>query len=473
VSPAARPGPARRVTYERRLLWMALATGLPGGLVSLLLIWTWGFPAKGAWTLTGFVVGGWVALAFHLRRQAAMPLLTLSNLLAALREGDFSVRAAGAHRGDALGEVMLEMNALTDLLRDQRLGAMEATALLRAIMSEIDVAVFAFDAGHVLRLLNRAGERLLGQPAERLLGRDARALGLADMLEDELPSVREMVFPGGAGRFEARRGSFRQAGQPMQLLVLPDVSRALRHEERQAWQRLIRVLGHELNNSLTPIRSIAGSLETMLGRPERGADWEQDARRGLAIIAARSESLSRFLDSYSRLARLPAPVLRHVPLGSLVTRVAALETRLAVDVCAGPEVVVRADPDQIEQLLINLVHNAADAALETGGGVRMSWARNGTLVEILVEDDGPGVSNTSNLFVPFFTTKPGGSGIGLVISRQIAEAHGGVLMVSNRATGRGCVARVRLGLSLPSGATGTASPSLSLPCLPSQRHDRP
>jgi PAS domain S-box-containing protein len=425
---------------------MALATGLPGGLVALLLAWTGGYPPNVALALTVFVLAGWLALALHLRRQASLPLMTLSNLLGALREGDFSVRAAGERRGDALGEVMVEMNALTDLLRSERLGALEATALLRAIMSEIDVSVFAFDEARVLRLVNRAGERLLGQPAERLIGREARALALMDMLDDEAPRVRDMIFPGGAGRFEARRGSFRQAGQPMQLLVLADVSRALRHEEREAWQRLIRVLGHELNNSLTPIRSIAGSLGTLLERTPRGDDWEDDARRGLAVIGARAESLSRFLEAYSRLARLPAPAPCAVHLSTLVSRVAGLETRLPVTVSAGPDLYLRVDPDQIEQLLINLVRNAADAALETGGGVRVSWTRQGSQVELVVEDDGPGIANLSNLFVPFFTTKPGGSGIGLVLSRQIAEAHGGLLQVSNNPAGRGSVARLRLNL---------------------------
>jgi signal transduction histidine kinase len=230
----------------------------------------------------------------------------------------------------------------------------------------------------------------------------------------------------------------------MQLLVLTDVSRALRQQEREAWQRLIRVMGHELNNSLAPIRSIAGSLGSLMSRTPRPSDWEQDARRGLEVIAARAESLSRFMDAYARLARLPAPRLGQMDLAPLVRRVAGLETRVPVTVDAGPEVTVSADADQIEQLLINLVRNAADAALETGGGVRVSWSRQGPAVDIVVEDDGPGLSSTANLFVPFFTTKPGGTGIGLVLSRQIAEAHGGTLLVRNRRGAPGCEARLRL-----------------------------
>jgi signal transduction histidine kinase len=230
----------------------------------------------------------------------------------------------------------------------------------------------------------------------------------------------------------------------MQLLVIGDLTRPLREEELQAWQRLVRVLGHELNNSLTPIKSIAGSLETLVLSDSLPADWQEDMRRGLAVISSRSESLSRFIGAYARLAKLPRPTLAPLDVAPWVERVVGLETRLHVDVQPGPEVVIHGDADQLEQVLINLLRNAADAALETGGGVRVGWRKNATYIEVKIEDDGPGLSNTSNLFVPFFTTKPGGSGIGLVLSRQIAEAHGGALTLENRRTGSGCEARLRL-----------------------------
>lgn len=451
MTPAAPGATARRPSrgrlgFERKILWLALATGLPGGLVALILLWTGDFTPKVQWTFTVFIACFWFGTAFSLRRRVVLPLQTLSNLIGALREGDFSIRARGARRDDALGDVMIEMNFLTEMLREQRLDALEATTLLRKIMSEIDVAVFAFDADRILRLVNRAGERLLAQPAERLLGRSASHLDLADCLTDETSRILDRTFPGGSGRWEARRSVFRQGGLPLQMLVLTDLSRALRQEERQAWQRLIRVLGHELNNSLAPIRSISGSLETLLARTPRPADWEEDVRRGLAVIAARAEALNRFMEAYARLARLPPPRLEPLELGALIRRVVGLETRLEVALASGPDVTVRADGDQIEQALINLLRNAVDAALETGGGVRIGWSRNGEHIDLWVQDEGPGLSNTSNIFVPFFTTKPGGSGIGLVLSRQIAEAHGGALTIRNRAAGRGCEARLRLPL---------------------------
>ena len=443
----ANPPGRRRLTYDRRVLLLALLAGAPGTAATLLLLSAGGYSTRVQWTLGLLVLGLWLGFAFSARNSVVRPLQTLANLLGALREGDFSFRVRGSRGDDPLGEVALEVNQLAATLREQRLGALEASALLRKVMEEIDVAVFAFDGENRLRLVNRAGERLFAQPAERLLGRSALELGLESALRGDAAQVHDLTFAGGAGRFEAHRGTFRQGGLPHQLLVLSNLSRALREEERQAWQRLIRVLGHELNNSLAPIRSIAGSLESQLAREELPEDWQGDARRGLSVIRTRSESLSRFMEAYARLARLPPPQLTAVPIGAVVRRVAGLETRAPVSVVAGAELELRADPDQLEQLLINLVKNGADAALEAGdGGVRVGWhhAARTRFVEVFVEDDGPGLTNMGNLFVPFFTTKPQGSGIGLVLSRQIAEAHGGTLRLENRSESHGCRALLRL-----------------------------
>jgi nitrogen fixation/metabolism regulation signal transduction histidine kinase len=340
---------------------------------------------------------------------------------------------------------MLEVNALGQTLREQRMGALEATALLRTVMDEIDVAVFLFDNELRLRLVNHAGERLLDQPTERMRGRTALGLGLAQYLEGSEHRTFDGAFGGTArGRWEIRRSSFRQGGLPHQLLVISDVSRTLREEELAAWQRLIRVLSHEINNSLAPIKSIAGSLQSLLVREPRPADTDDDLRRGLSIIAGRSDSLSRFMQSYARLARLPAPTHAPLDVGAWVRRIVGLETRLPVQVTNGPQVVIQADGDQLDQLLINLVRNAVDASLETGGGVKVGWGREDGTVTVWVRDEGHGVADTANLFVPFFTTKPHGSGIGLALSRQITEAHRGTLTLENVARGRGAIATLRL-----------------------------
>ncbi len=435
----------RKLTHEQRVLLLAFLGGVPGSLVALLLLWLGDYSSKLQWTLTLLVLAGWLGFALAVRERVAFPLRTVANLLAALREGDYSLRARRSRSEDAMDEVMMEVNVLGDTLRQQRLTALEATSLLRKVMEEIDVAVFAFDTERRLRLVNCAGERLLARPSERLLGLNAAEIGLAECLTGEPSQTREMSFPGGTGRWGIRRGSFREGGLPHDLVVLSDLSRPLREEERQAWQRLIRVLGHELNNSLAPIKSIAGSLESLLREP-RPPDWHKDMRQGLRVIAGRCESLSRFMDAYARLARLPPPRLAPLSVREWIERVAGLETRLSIDVQAGPEAMIRGDGDQLDQLLINLVRNGVDAALETGGRVRVGWRKNAAYLEVWVEDEGPGLSNTANLFVPFFTTKPDGSGIGLVLGRQIAEAHGGNLTLENQLVRPGCVARLRLPL---------------------------
>jgi len=442
----------KRLTYERRIQLLALAAGLPGSVIALMLLWNGTHSPRAAWTLTFLVVSLWLGFALSLHQRVVFSLQTLSNLLSAMREEDFSFRARDASSNDALGEVMLEVNALSETLREQRLGALEATGLLRAVMEEIDVAIFTFDNFSQLRLVNRAGERLMARPSERLLGLTAADLGLAKCLEGESAATMELSFPGGSGRWGVRRGEFRQGGLPHQLVVLSDLSRALRDEERQAWQRLIRVLGHELNNSLAPIQSVAQSLESGLSATSSIPELQtpaatsimEDMRSGIGIIRSRTEALGRFMAAYAKLARLPQPKLAPVNVTELITRVGSLESRAKVRLKKGPPVVISADADQLEQLLINLIHNAADAAHETGGGVQVTWFRFSRHLEVSVIDDGPGLPNTANLFVPFFTTKQGGSGIGLVLSRQIAEAHGGTLTLENRRDARGCEAKLRL-----------------------------
>jgi two-component system, NtrC family, nitrogen regulation sensor histidine kinase NtrY len=435
---------ARRITFETRVLLLALLAGLPGTAVALGLLIHEGYSVRVVWTLALLVVGFWVGFAFLLRERVVRPLQTLSNLIAALLEGDYSIRSRGATSHDALGLAMLEVNALGQTLREQRLGALEASALLRKVMEEIDVAIFAFDADLRLRLVNRAGERLLDMPKERMTGSTARALGVDELLAGDDRRIINASFAGGTGRWQLRRSTFRQGGAPHSLLVLSDLSRTLREEELQAWQRLIRVLSHEINNSLAPIKSIAGSLQAALARDPRSEDVDDDLQRGLSIIGGRSDALQRFMASYARLARLPAPRFAPLNVADWVHRVAALETRTDVRVEEGPALTIAADGDQLDQLLINLLRNAVDASLEAGGGVEVGWDRHPAGVCVRVRDEGPGLADTTNLFVPFYTTKPEGSGIGLTLSRQIADAHGGSLVLENRRNGQGAEARLIL-----------------------------
>jgi two-component system nitrogen regulation sensor histidine kinase NtrY len=444
------PPPPRRLAHEHAVFLQTLLAGLPAVVIALSLLWVHDYSTKVQWTLGLLMVGFWLGFAGAVQARVVRPLQTMANLLSALREGDFSVRARGVRRDEALGDVMAEINTLSRTLQEQRLSALEATALLRTVMEEIEVAIFAFDGEGKLRLANHAGQMLLAKPAERILGRDAAELGLAECLTGEATRLLTVTFPGGIGRWGMRRSVFREGGRPHQLIVIGDLSRTLREEELRAWQRLVGVLGHELNNSLAPIKSIAGSLGSILRREQRAADWEDDMKSGLEVIESRAEGLSRFMQAYARLARLPAPTLAPCALTPLIHRVVGLETRMTIDVLEGPAVVLSCDAAQIEHVLINLIKNAVYAATErpaverNGSGVRLGWLKTPGQLEIYIEDDGPGLANTNNLFVPFFTTKPEGSGIGLVLCRQIAENHGGALTLENRSNGQGCIARLKL-----------------------------
>ncbi len=431
----------RRLAHDQHVFLLSLLAGAPAVVATVWLLLWYADDPKVRWTVGAAVVLVWLFTSLALRERVLRPLQTAANLLAALREEDFSVRGRGARSGDPLGELLLEINQLADTLHAQRVGSLEAGALLRRVMDEIEVSVLAFDSQGRAVLANQAAEKLLGVPLSRLLqsgGLDAQRLRLTEALAGESPRVLELNLPGASGRFEVRRSTFRLGGLPHQLVVLADLRRALREEERLAWQRLVRVLGHEINNSLAPIHSISSSL--------KGAAPD-DVEAGLAVIERRAEGLMRFMSAYTRLARLPPPQVGPVDVASWVNRVATLEKRVPVKVREGPAVSVQADADQLDQLLINLVRNAADAALETGGGVEVSWNVGRRQLEICVADEGPGVASTTNLFVPFFTTKPGGSGIGLALSRQIAEAHQGSLGLENRKDRRGARARLQLPLS--------------------------
>jgi PAS domain S-box-containing protein len=441
-----RRGAPRARNLELALMLLVFGGGLPAVAVTGYYVWTRDLTPEVRWTLLAVVLGVWIAAASAARQLAVRSLQLIANLLGALREGDYSIRGLSARSGSSMAMVMREVNDLGSTLQRQRTEAVESTQLLTHVMEEIGVAVFAFDPTHKLLLVNRAGERLVGQSSEPLEGAAASALGFDEYLTGEPRRLIDRAFGGRRGRYEVRRALFYREGRPHHLIVVADLSQALREEEQAAWQRIVRVLSHEINNSLTPIKSIAHSLRRIVDRAN-GFPRHEEVQQGLSLIEERSGALGRFLRAYAQLARLPKPNPKPMDVAAVVHRVVELEKRLPVIVQPSPDVRVLADSDQVEQLLINVVRNAVDASLETGGMVTIGWKRAGDWFEIAIDDEGKGLPDTSNLFVPFFTTKPSGSGIGLALSRQIAEAHGGTITLENRVAASGCRAMLRLPLS--------------------------
>jgi nitrogen fixation/metabolism regulation signal transduction histidine kinase len=455
----------RRRSAVRRAWFYSLLLALPSLAFVGVFVYQRGLTAAPGTLILGSLLLYLVLIAAALVESFIRPLQTLSNVVSSLREGDYSFRARGAGTQDAFGELAGEVNALADLLQKQRVRSLEATALLARILEVMHAPLFAFDRENLLQLVNNAGVKLLGVTHARAFGHTARELGLEELLDSADQSVHS--FGAKSTRWLLRKAVFRQDGVPHTLLLLADVSLPLQEEEQAAWKRLIRVLGHELSNSLAPIKSIAGSLLARVDqigrvgqmmRVAQGGDGDQidddegtlrDFRRGLGVVESRADALHRFVQSYRLLAQLPPPQLKPVAMGLLLERVVLLEQRLPILLDAGPAVMLDADPDQLEQMFINLLANAVDASLANGAEpVSVSWRVEDSNLLVTIEDRGLGIANTENLFVPFYTTKPAGSGVGLALAQQIARAHGGEIRLLNREDGEGARATIRLPLKV-------------------------
>ena len=436
----------RRTRSAIRRAWLyCLLLTLPGLVFAALLFYQHHIDVAPALLLGGCLLLYLVLVAAALIEGMVRPLQTLSNVVSSLREGDYSFRARGAGSRDAFGELATEVNALADLLQKQRVRSLEATALLARILEVMHAPLFAFDRENLLQLVNNAGVQLLGLTHARSFGRTARELELENLLAASDQSIH--TFGSKPTRWLLRKAVFRQDGVPHTLLLLADVSLPLQEEEQIAWKRLIRVLGHELSNSLAPIKSIAGSLLARVDNMEGDDAILHDFRRGLGVVESRADALHRFVQSYRLLAQLPPPHLKPVQVGPLLERVVLLEQRIPVQLKPGPPAVLHADPDQLEQMFINLLANAVDASLANGAQpVHASWRVADSSLLVMIEDRGLGIANAENLFVPFYTTKPAGSGVGLALAQQIARAHGGEIRLLNREDGEGARATIRLPL---------------------------
>lgn len=413
-------------------LALVLMVGIPGPFESALLLAL-------VLVLTG--------MAWRILTGRPSHLRSIGSLLDALREGDYGVRGTLPERHDDFHEIVRSFNELAARVQDERRDLHEGLQLLSKTLAALDGAVFAFDEGQRLRLVNPAGERLLGRSGQDVLGRDAAELDLMALFQLTSGTIHACTFCGQPGRWQITHAVLRSRGQAGRLLLVQPMERALRDEEAQAFRRLLRVLSHEINNSMAPIASMADTLQRMLsardGRP--GTELDADLRHGLGLIEQRSAALQRFIGGYAQLAKLPPPQLRPTALAPLCERVGLLLNDSRIVVVPGEDLDLLADVDQLEHVLINLLRNA----LESGGDepVVLQWAFSDQQTTIEIIDGGHGLPASENLFVPFFTTKPGGAGIGLALCRQIVEAQNGSLALRPRADAPGTVAVIVLPFS--------------------------
>ena len=434
----------QRIRFSKRIIRYALLMLLPPVLTTLTLLYFGDFKLK-VW-ITAITFIAVVSAIFYrwLLTSVFRPLQSASNLISALREGDFSMQARPSSTQDALGGLYEEIDRLADDLKQTHQQSVDSEILLRGVMNYIDVAVFAFDGRGIMTLINRAGCDLLNTTAEIAVGKPASCFNIEHLIETrELMPFRHS-FPTQSGRWSIRRTEFRENGVPHVLVMIQDLSRSLREEERQAWKRLIRVMGHELNNSLAPIKSISATLDSLIGKQNMDLSIKEDLEDGLNVIQKRAEALSRFVEDYSKIARLPPPHKQRFRLRNSIDHIVDLQDfkgwKIELEECCDMELF--ADEAQIQQLLINLTKNAIEANQTTGGKtyIRCRKQLNDIVIEVI--DEGQGLSETDNLFIPFYSTKPGGSGIGLILSQQIAENHEGSLELTNRHDAQGCIATV-------------------------------
>ncbi len=433
------------LAFEKKQLLIATLGALPSLVLALASLYAAAWSIYPRLLLAALALGSLLLALYVLQQQFASQLRTLINLVEAVRTGDFSLRARRQGEHSVIGELFGEINQLAETLQQQRLGAEEAQRLLERVMAEINVAIFAFDRERRLRLINPAGIALLGQPREQLIGREALQLGLADFLRQEQTQLIEYSFPGCSGIWQIRHEGYREQGQQQSLLFVTDLQQVLRAEELKAWKQLIRVISHEVNNSLTPIASLSESLDALIRKPELASDWRDDMHDGLSVIQDRARRLTEFIRRYAELARLPAPSKRLFDWQDILRRLPAMLPQQAVQLQL-PDSSLQAwgDPVQLEQLLINLLKNAAEAQRDPARPLQLQLQRHEQGWLLSVRDHGAGISNPANLFVPFYSTKPGGAGIGLVLSRQIADAHQGRLQLRNAEDGQGCIAELLL-----------------------------
>lgn len=435
----------KRRPFEAHLIRLVLLASLP---LLLLLLWMMVLANISIWLilLTGLFGSLMILYAsYSIYQKISYQFRSISNLLEALIQGDYALRARSDQSGGALDELVSAMNDLAQGMSQQRWESVESQLLLRTIIEHIDVAIIALTQNNQIRFSNPAADHLLQLHNTSSNQQLLQQLAFVQELTSGCHQLVELSLGYQQGRFNVYIEEFRDAGKQHKLLFITDMRSLLRTEERKAWQDLIRVISHEINNSLSPIASISQTLKRLIERDARGETLAEDLREGLHIISERAIGLSQFVESYKQLAKLPEPQIQPLAIRPLVEKIVALFHHTAIEIETETNFTLQLDPIQFEQVLINLIKNAVEATALTNPSsiIKIRWAVSHQFFKLDICDQGTGISNPNNLFVPFYSTKKQGSGIGLVLSRQIIEAHNGRLTLSNQDSG-GCCASIEL-----------------------------
>ncbi|MEH6384834.1 MAG: ATP-binding protein [Colwellia sp.] len=435
------------------VLIASLVAILPLCFVSLILLSMAELPEHLFWTLLFMVVGSFIWSLVYLQRRILFALRSISNALMSLAESDYSIRLGLCERGQILDEVVRSVNRLRDLLHAERTGAAETGALFARVVEKVDVALFAFDPNGNLCMVNERGLLLLNRSRKEVLDKSAQMLGLAACLASSDNKVLRLNLAGSASNWLIKKAQYREFGAPRELVIMSDLTAPLREKELEAWQRLVAVLRHEISNALAPIKSYSQTLGWTLRQTERHEGWEQDCIEGLAVIERQTTALNYMMQSYKNLNQLPTPVPHYFDLQLWLAEIVKQELRLPVQIFSGEPLELYGDRELLSQALVNIINNAIEASTNAQPPI-ISWqvltrpGNNHTWLTLDITDFGEGVANEDNLFVPFFTTKAKGSGIGLLVCRGIIEVHGGHFNLMNKAHGQGCIARIQLPLPL-------------------------
>lgn len=436
----------KKYSFEAQLTLLLLCSSAP--LLSILVL-VMVFAGVSIWLilLTALIGGAAVVyVGYRIYQMSVHQFRHLSSLLDAIIQGDYSLRARRGKSGGALDELVVSINGLASRLSRQRSESAESQWLLRTVIEHIDVAIVALSEENKISFINPAARKLLlleeTDPDSKLLDQ----LAFVQTFSSGCHQVIELSLGHQQGRFNVHVEEFRKSGIQHKLLFITDVRTLLRSEERKAWQSLVRVISHEINNSLSPIASISQTLSRMISRRNIEAEIGEDLIEGLTIIGERAQGLSHFVESYKQLAKLPEPKKRIISILKLFDKICVLFKNQPIVIETEEDVDLLIDPVQFEQVLINLFKNAVEAMsqMNPGGVISVRWQVVDRIFRLVVCDQGGGIGNPENLFVPFYSTKKHGSGIGLVLCRQIIEAHDGRLSIVNRSDSPGCCATVEI-----------------------------